>query len=425
MNVIESKMEFPAFYETVDEDKPSSWLFIFVHFVLFAAMLFCFTALETFGRSDTSVLIRQIGYTTYVLIILLTRGLRVENITKREVYYLVCTVVVTISIFITTLTLEYVRVIDYFGAASFGVGVYVFVIIVPRCWGEKAEHIIIPSIIIAIISVTSSLYVGYVDVVERRNALAAYAGLGILIFLGLSLRSGLSFLKRVFCLSCVAFLIVVMAVALGRTSIVACASSFLFVIWTGSTMRRKLLIIGVIILLLITLVLSPYAPVLYERFKFKGEYDVGGQSKRGLESRLIIWETALRQTRGIFLLGRGRQWIVEATGMKAHSSYLGIYFSFGIFAAVFWMIMCAIGFWAAVKTILLYKGTGRYPLAPFCVIYFLVLGLAESYFYEMMGGFGTLFYIGSGICLFEVNKAQRRRPLMWMEDNESMQEPPV
>jgi O-antigen ligase len=389
--------------------------------MLFAGMMFCFAALEIFGPSPKAILMRQVGFTLYVLIILITRGFGVKNTTRRERCYLLFAVIVTAAIFATTAILGYARVIDYFGPVSFLAGIYVFVIVIPQCWRERADYIIIPSVSLVIISVCSSLYIGSGDVVERGNALAAYAGLGILMFLGISLRSGLSFLKRFFCWSSVVLLIVVMAAALGRTSIVACAGSFLFVAYIGSTTRRRLLITGLIILIMV--VLSPYWSVLLEQVISKGGST--SRSEMGLESRIIVWKAGLSQTKHILWLGKGRFWIFDVTGLAAHSSYLGIYFEYGIFAAISWMIMCAMGFWAAIKTLLLYKGTNRYPLAPFCVIYFLILGLAESYFDVMIGGFGALFYVCSGLCLFEVNKAKQYQQMEWMKDYESMQDQPI
>jgi O-antigen ligase len=92
------------------------------------------------------------------------------------------------------------------------------------------------------------------------------------------------------------------------------------------------------------------------------------------------------------------------SGQAAHSSYFGIYFSYGIFAAVFWLIMCIMGVWASTKMLLLYKRSGQYPLAPFCVFYYLILGLAETYFDVIISGFGALFYISCGLCMLKLRR---------------------
>lgn len=425
MNMLQSRDDFGPAYEEDLQVRTLNQLFTIFHLILFIGVMLCFAATEIFGATGKTILVRQVGYTTYALIILISIGGYWREIGLREVFYMSCAVVVAMAVFFTNMSLGRIRLIDYFGAPSFIIGVYVFSVVLPRAWGKRTEMIIVSALLLQIAALVWSLYTGTGSVFERSNALTAYTGLGAVVLIGIGSRRGLSVLKRFFCFGGAALIGLIMARALGRTSVIATISTFLFVVWVGSTFRRKLLWITLLALVIAVLVFSGYADLLIERFVYKAGFAGRRLDIHSLTGRIDVWREGLREAGGMLWLGKGKLWIFGIAGTAAHSSYFGSYFQFGIFAIIPWLIMCAIGFWAAIKVLLLYKPTGRYPLAPFCVIYFLILGLAESYFSVMIGGFGVLFYIGCGQCLLEIRRAKEYKLLAQIEQDERTREYPA
>jgi hypothetical protein len=393
-----------------DRLSPPVWL---AHFLLFFGAVTCVVLPNIMGVSDVALAVRQTVYTVYILLMLgvglyCARGLAWGNL-----LYLLCAAGVALAALGTVLTTPLVRPLDYFGPASFLLGVHVFTNIVPRAFRGSAESIVLPVIVIVTTTVCVAFHFRFGVSVEHNNTVAAYAGLTTLLLVMRSLRRGTAPVVRFLCWSGVAVLLLVLATSFGRTSIIAFVGTGLILIWLASGFRVKLMIV-LLLLLGLTLILgTEYGSSLFRIFLGKGlDWHKEQETLQSLSARTDIWLTGLSRG-GWTWLGYGPDWIRQITGRGAHSSYFGVYFAHGALGLAFWLIMCGISLLAAIRTAHLHRGRHSYPLAPAMVLYFLVISVAESFFGLLINGFGILFFMGTGMCFLELRSASQRRRRAW------------
>ncbi|MEE9294708.1 MAG: O-antigen ligase family protein [Phycisphaerae bacterium] len=385
---------------------PLAWV---IHFVLFLTMMICVVLPDILGASPRVLMIRQITYVGYAVFMLVVGSVSASSLVWRDISYLACTVAISLAALTTLVTVSDARYIDYLGPVSFVLGVYVFAFVLPRAFRSSTATIVLPCALIVTAVVCVGSYFRTGAGLERNNMVSAYAGLTTLLLALRGQRRGISLAGSILCWGGVAVLLLILATSLGRTAIFACVGTGLLLTWLGSTSRRKLMVFLLLLLVLCLALWTRAGGHVVEALLSKGQdWERLRFTLTTLSGRTEIWANALHGA-GFSWFGHGTSWVNLVTERGAHSSYLTVYFAYGFLALFFWLIMCMVSLWAAVRTMRACRRSASFPLAPALVLYYLIMSLAESYFNLLVGGFAMLFYVGTGMCMLELHKTVEDR----------------
>ena len=375
------------------------WL---THTILFTAMMFCVVLPDILEASGPILIVRQVAYFGYTFLMLVISLFSPVRMTKTESLYLALTAGVAMLTMGTALTMPQARMVDYLGPCSFLLGVYVSALVLPRLFRGSADSIVLVTMFIVTIAVFVGFFLRLGGNLKHDNTVAAYAGLTILLLALRGLRREATTPSRVLYWSGAVGLFFILATSMGRTSMGACLGAGYVLTWCGSMARRKALLLFALLVLGVGLFLTDTGATLMDTLLSKGQtWQRRQQTLATLSGRVDIWETGLHES-GVSWLGHGPLWISEVTGKTAHSSYFSAYFAYGLPAFGLWMAMCSISAWLAIKCARRERKRGTFPLGPALVIYYLVISLAEAFFSLLVGGFGMLFYIGTGMCIWSL-----------------------
>ena len=377
------------------------------HALLLGALFVSFYLPHVFSaRRPQMLLVRQAMFALYFLVIFACSRLKPAlGHTRGIAPFLLLAALMGLSLTLTTFTVAMIpRMIDYVGGLTFFLAMMAYSLLLPRVLGEKADGIILVAVLsvflLLVVFLTSGLRLYQRG--EGGNMIGNIAGLGATLCAAIWLRKVNSRPARLLGMIGVGAFCIVQILSGSRTAMAAFAATFMLLILLGSRARRKILWILAIAVLVLVVSLTGAREWVVKYVIYKGG-NIGWEGQealRTLHGRQDLWRSLLGASKGHVLLGRGTAWVRFATGgTTAHSSYLHVYFEYGLVGAIPFVLMCAWAGIAAVKNLHRRRNLGGAGIAPAMVLFFLVVSVAETYFNQLPGVLMAVFALGTGLCM--------------------------
>lgn len=396
------------------QSAPPGWV-VGVHFFAFLGLAMAFVQPAVIFGTTENVIVRWAGYVMYILFVLAVGGIHLRNLLGAEKFFLVLVLLMIPFMVLTNLTVTtHMSMLDHLSPPTLVLGVYVFTFGMPRALGRRAETVLL--LVTIVMAVTSA--VSGRRALDQSNVTTMFSGAAGLCFLVMALRKTSSPHVRLAGWAGCALMAVLMLLSRGRTSIAAFGATAMLIVWFGSGLKGKtfwLLLLGG---LAIGLLATEPGQQFMDFFLTKGRtarikrFEIGQ-----LTGRVDVWKKGFEAAGGILWLGKGKWWLPMVTGMATHSTYLALYFNYGVFVLAAWLAVGALGTAIGIKITRWYRHFGHLSAGPAVVIYMLIIGLAENWFMHAIGALGAIFYIGLGICFCDLHEIRDAQESYWGESD--------